>query len=223
MAAIDAPILIQQGAEAKIYKGEFGGKPCIIKVRFSKSYRHPVLDKKLTEKRLKQEAKSLTKCNSFGICTPTLYSMEAKENKLYLEYIDSPLLKDLIALQELDRTGNDTNLTIVIEDIGKQIAIMHNNDVIHGDLTTLNIMVNENRQQGIFIDFGLSYISHLAEDKAVDLYVLERAIISSHPNMAYLFSDKLLPAYANSSKQSNAILSKLKEVRQRGRKRIMIG
>ena len=31
------------------------------------------------------------------------------------------------------------------------------------------------------IDFGLSYLKKSVEDKAVDLYVLEKAFISTHP------------------------------------------
>ena len=44
------------------------------------------------------------------------------------------------------------------------------------------------------IDFGLSYVSTLAEDKAVDLYVLERAFASTHPDSEPLFTS-VLTAY----------------------------
>jgi len=37
------------------------------------------------------------------------------------------------------------------------------------------------------IDFGLSFVSGKIEDKAVDIYVLKRAFISTHPGSEDLF------------------------------------
>lgn len=103
---------------------------------------------------------------------------------------------------------------------------MHDEDVIHGDLTTSNMLLRRSPEDGesdlILIDFGLSYISALPEDKGVDLYVLEKAFLSTHPNTEALF-EKLLKSYAASSKKSSAVIKKLDEVRLRGRKRSMVG
>jgi tRNA A-37 threonylcarbamoyl transferase component Bud32 len=46
----------------------------------------------------------------------------------------------------------------------------------------------------VLIDFGLAYTSSLTEDKAVDLYVLERAFASTHPDSELLFG-KVLEGY----------------------------
>lgn len=71
----------------------------------------------------------------------------------------------------------------VVKRLGDIIALMHSHDIVHGDLTTSNFMLNEfDKNRVVAIDFGLSTQSNLAEDKAVDLYVLERAFLSSHPN-----------------------------------------
>jgi tRNA A-37 threonylcarbamoyl transferase component Bud32 len=45
------------------------------------------------------------------------------------------------------------------------------------------------------IDFGLAYNSNLVEDKAVDLYVLERALGATHPDAGRRF-ELILAAYA---------------------------
>ncbi len=59
---------------------------------------------------------------------------------------------------------------------------MHEAGVVHGDLTTSNIMIkNDENHSIVFIDFGLASTQPNIEDKAVDLYVLERAFISTHP------------------------------------------
>ena len=60
---------------------------------------------------------------------------------------------------------------------------MHEAKIVHGDLTTSNMLLrNSQPNHLVMIDFGLSYTTSLAEDMAVDLYVLERAILSTHPN-----------------------------------------
>jgi TP53 regulating kinase-like protein len=74
------------------------------------------------------------------------------------------------------------------------------------------------------IDFGLSFVSTLVEDKAVDLYVLERAFASTHPDSEPMFSS-VLDAYGRAlkPKEWKTIRSRLDEVRMRGRKRSMVG
>lgn len=110
--------------------------------------------------------------------------------------------------------------------MGQILAKMHDEDVIHGDLTTSNMLLRRSGEQAeynlVLIDFGLSYISALPEDKGVDLYVLEKAFLSTHPNTEEVF-EKLLKSYASSSKKSLAVIKKLDEVRLRGRKRSMVG
>ena len=75
------------------------------------------------------------------------------------------------------------------------------------------------------IDFGLSHHENVAEHKGVDLYVLERAFLSTHPNAETLFNDSLLAAYRQTGdkKAVAEVMVKLEEVRMRGRKRTMVG
>ena len=78
----------------------------------------------------------------------------------------------------------------VMRSLGRVIAQMHAHDIIHGDLTTSNFMLRAENNV-VVIDFGLSTQSNLPEDKAVDLYVLERAFLSSHPNSTQLVRSRL--------------------------------
>jgi TP53 regulating kinase-like protein len=81
-------------------------------------------------------------------------------------------------------------LTNVAKSIGAAIGKLHDAEIVHGDLTTSNIMVTEDDSQlttdVVLIDFGLGMMKPTMEDKAVDLYVLERAFISTHPGSEYL-------------------------------------
>jgi TP53 regulating kinase-like protein len=72
------------------------------------------------------------------------------------------------------------------------------------------------------IDFGLAQQNSTLEDKAVDLYVLERAFTSTHPGSDHLIPI-ILEAYRFACAQGTKVLGRLDQVRMRGRKREMIG
>ncbi|KAI9014169.1 kinase-like domain-containing protein [Hyaloraphidium curvatum] len=208
--------LIKQGAEARVYAVAFGDGEAIAKERFTKSYRHATLDEKLTQRRVGQEARTLAKCQRLGIDTPTVYLVDSVNNVIYMELIPGKSVRDTLV-----EAGN-----VYADDLPKQIGVaiarLHNSDIIHGDLTTSNMVLRQPGQTLALIDFGLSYNSTLLEDKAVDLYVLERALLSSHPNTESLFR-AIIEAYRSESRQSKQIISQLSEVRKRGRKRTMVG
>jgi TP53 regulating kinase and related kinases len=79
-------------------------------------------------------------------------------------------------------------LLSVCQKIGLAIARLHDAEIVHGDLTTSNLMLEEASQNVVMIDFGLASMKPTVEDKAVDLYVLERAFISTHPHSEALVS-----------------------------------
>lgn len=138
----------------------------------------------------------------------------------------SSTVRDHIASTQQSASRMEPELEGLAEKVGQILAKMHDEDVIHGDLTTSNMLLRCGLENGesdlVLIDFGLSYISALPEDKGVDLYVLEKAFLSTHPNTEALF-EKLLKSYTVSSKKSSAVIKKLDEVRLRGRKRSMVG
>ena len=135
-------------------------------------------------------------------------------------------MRDHIAFTQQSDSCEDHELEQLAQRVGQVLAKMHDEDVIHGDLTTSNMLLRHGQEDKesdlVLIDFGLSYISSLPEDKGVDLYVLEKAFLSTHPNTEALFQ-KLLKSYTASSKKSSAVIKKLDEVRLRGRKRSMVG
>ena len=133
---------------------------------------------------------------------------------------------------------DDGQLSDLMVRVGKAVGKMHEIGVVHGDLTTSNLMLRSSllpvAKEGkgdtpltlkgdiILIDFGLATQSVQDEDKAVDLYVLERAFGSTHPTIESLFQD-VLKAYGTSYKGAKVVLKRLEDVRMRGRKRSMIG
>ncbi|XP_057447283.1 uncharacterized protein LOC130739077 [Lotus japonicus] len=214
-------VLIKQGAEARVFESSFVGRRSVIKERFSKKYRHPILDSKLTLKRLNAEARCMTKARRLGVRTPVLYAVDPVLHTLTFEYVDGPSVKDVFL--EFGSLGvNEERMGNIASQIGDAIGKLHDGGLVHGDLTTSNMLLKNDTNQLVLIDFGLSFTSTLPEDKAVDLYVLERAILSMHSSCGNVM-DQILAAYRKSSKQWSSTLNKLAQVRQRGRKRTMVG
>lgn len=194
--------LIAQGAEASVYDDG----DVIIKARASKSYRIAEIDERLIRVRLRMEARILERLAVLGVPAPRLIKIEG--NSLHMEKIRGILAKHYI---------NGDNHADVLYHLGQLVASIHNSDIIHGDLTTLNFIVSFDfpaTKRIFIIDFGLSYNSHKDEDKAVDLYVFERALKCGHSE-AYTHS--FLEGY--SSRGSQSVLARLESVRLRGRKR----
>lgn len=129
---------------------------------------------------------------------------------------------------DCDTKCNEKLQALAVE-MGVTLGKMHSAGIIHGDLTTSNILVhissseNDEKPSLCLIDFGLSHVENSPEDKAVDLYVLERALTATFSNIPWFF-DKLIESYRNEYlKGGQEVYDKLEEVRLRGRKRTMVG
>lgn len=231
-----------QGAESRLYFGLHSNNRCVIKHRFSKKYRHQLLDKKLTKERTKRERKMIDKIHSkskeLGPYMPrVIWSNE--DTIIMTEITNCETLYDFI-----DRESpSSSRVNNVAPLIGRCIAELHNIGIIHGDLTTANLILlpktidpsGENTAPSkrskldsidgslivIPIDFGLSTGSEHPEEKAVDLYVLERALLSTHFSDSSFFNS-IVDAYTGyldcDPSGQQKILERLKEVRMRGRK-----
>ncbi|RFU29149.1 hypothetical protein B7463_g7188, partial [Scytalidium lignicola] len=242
------PVLITQGAEALLYRSTYllPSISCALKYRPSKPYRHPILDARLTRHRILSEARVLVKCRREGVPVPAVYALDESAGWLMVEWIDGEVVRQ--RLNEwlkrrkdagVDEGEDEDELVSLMAGVGSVVGKMHNAGIVHGDLTTSNLMLRPSsgdkeslttdsedanilRGELTLIDFGLASQSVSEEDRAVDLYVLERAFGSTHPRAERLFSEVLV-AYGKSFKGANVVLRKLEEVRMRGRKRSMLG
>lgn len=224
--------VIKQGAEAKLFISEFNGQPCLVKERFQKKYRHPDLDTQLTKERMRAESKAISRCTAAGILTPKVFHMDLNERKIYMEYLSQSItakayINDMIP-SLADTEQSEAKLNELAKRIGNVVGKMHANNIIHGDLTTSNILLNPKTEDFaeydlVTIDFGLANYGQSGEQKGVDLYVLERALLSTHSSVPTLFNT-ILDAYKEvNAKDSIAVLQKFEEIRARGRKRTMVG
>jgi Kae1-associated kinase Bud32 len=195
--------IIAQGAEAILIKQ----KSNLIKNRIKKSYRLEIIDNKLRKSRTKHEAKLLEKSLKL-IPVPKITKPNKDKNKITMHFIKGKKLSDW-----LDRLKNKEK---ICSQIGKNIAALHNHNIIHGDLTTSNMIFQTKTNKVYFIDFGLGFVSSRIEDKTVDLHLLRQALEAKHfKNWQALFQ-AVLKAY-KSYKDSNKVLQHLKKVESRGR------
>lgn len=224
--------LITQGAEALVYKTTFldPSTPAALKVRPQKPWRHPTLDKRLTRQRILAESRVLVKCRKDGVSVPGILAVDWENGWTVTEWIDGKTVKQAIRERH---TGEEKALTELLGRIGRCVGKLHAAGVIHGDLTSSNMMLRAasgsdasggEHLQGdvVLIDFGLATQATQEEDRAVDLYVLERAFGSTHPKEEALF-EEVLKAYGESYKGAKMTLRRLEDVRMRGRKKSMIG
>lgn len=164
----------------------------------------------------------MVKVRKAGVETPCLYLVDSANTKIYMEKIDGVTAKHFFQSEHAGSEGDTVAALKIAAEIGRMVAKMHDAQVVHGDLTTSNLMIRNGSQRVVAIDFGLASQQPLPEDKAVDLYVLERAFISTHQNAEPLVNE-VMRAYKASSRKADATLHKLAEVRRRGRKREMFG
>ncbi|EGP92420.1 uncharacterized protein MYCGRDRAFT_65866 [Zymoseptoria tritici IPO323] len=229
--------LITQGAEALLYRTTFltPTTPAALKVRPAKPWRHPTLDARLTRQRILAEARVLVKCRKEGVAVPGVYALDWEAGWMMSEWIEGPTVKAAVRGRRVGAEGEEEELKGLMRRIGTAVGRLHAIGVIHGDLTTSNMMLRrattrdgEDQIEGglegeiVLIDFGLATQAVQEEDRAVDLYVLERAFGSTHPREEGLFGE-VLRAYGETSKSAKTTLKRLEDVRMRGRKKSMLG
>lgn len=247
--------LISQGAEAVVFTTTVhpycpikeitsNNEPTqyIIKYRSPKKYRHPIIDKQLTKHRTLSESRLLAKLFLIeDLNVPKLIATDVYNGYIWLEFLGEDLpnncgysnLKNFLWMYANDPYNELVKKTLF--KVGEQIGLLHWNDYCHGDLTTSNIVLVKN-SDGInwipyLIDFGLGSQSNMVEDKGVDLYVLERAIISTHSSFSDEYNQWLIDGFSSiykaqgkiGAKKLEEVLKRFADVRMRGRKRTMIG
>jgi Kae1-associated kinase Bud32 len=185
--------LIAQGAEAKIYdKGN-----SILKHRIKKNYRLPEIDLKLRKKRTRWEARLLNLASRAGVPVPQVLNSDDKTMKLEIEKISGEKVRDVLEPQ-------------MCKKIGAELLKLHKTNIVHGDLTTSNMILR--KSEIVLIDFGLAQYSEKVEDKAVDLHLFKECLKSKHFDIWQPCWKQFLEEY-----DDKLVLTRLKKVELRGK------
>jgi Kae1-associated kinase Bud32 len=186
---------IGRGAEAVIILEE----GIVRKLRLSKSYRLAQLDEALRHERTIREAKIISDARRCGVPTPIIRDISRFELKM--EHVFGPKLKDVINLE-------------LSEKVGELIGRLHNCGIIHGDLTTSNMILYKDRIY--LIDFGLAFYDRSIEAEGVDVHVYFQTLESTHDRPEELI-DAFKRGYSHTYMNAEAVLKRVKEIKARGR------
>ncbi len=192
------------GAEAVVYADD--SRKTVEKQRQPKKYRVKELDDKLRLHRMRREAKVIEALQQLGISVPKLIKTEEKTATITMQLVEGDKLRDILSSR---------NYLNICSEVGKAVGIMHSNNIVHGDLTTSNMIHGGNKVY--FIDFGLSLFSNKDEDKAVDLHLFRQALNSSHSGLAKECFAAAVTAYKGTNKNWQPVLRRLEKVEGRGR------
>jgi Kae1-associated kinase Bud32 len=195
--------IIQRGAEAILYLRE--GE--LVKERVSKGYRVPELDVKIRRQRTRGEAKLMERAKANGISVPKTRTED--DFRLVMDYIKGSKLKDSLNSMEPKQRN------AVCEKIGKLIARLHAAGVMHGDLTTSNMILAQD--EVFLIDFGLGKFSSSAEDQAVDLFLLYEALKATHFAVLEECWKAVISSYSGNYARAQEVLARIEKIKNRRR------
>ncbi len=202
--------LLKRGAESEIRLGSFLGLPAVFKVRVRKPYMHPRLATRLASQRTRREAKVIAAALEAGVNAPLLLAVLPSAGVLVMEYVEGPLLKELLAGAA---RGEAVKLA---REAGVILGRLHAAGIVHGDPTTSNFIASPRGL--VLIDYGLAEFSEHVEERAVDLHLFRRAVEATHASLAGSLYEALLEGYREvMGGEAEKVISRAEEIKLRGR------
>lgn len=205
-------MLIKKGAEASLFLEEWQGQKVVMKRRLPKKYRLPEIDRRIRSYRTIHESQLLHHAKQAGVPTPTIFLIDLANSNIIMEFVEGKQLKQILEQLPPDER-RDLN-----RHIGRLIGQLHHDGIIHGDLTTSNMILTPSGKV-VFVDFGLGEKTVELELKGVDLHLMKRAYQSTHFRFAKDCFRAVLEGYALvvGGDEAKSVLEKIKEIEQRGR------
>lgn len=204
--------LLKKGAEAYLFLEDWHGRKVIMKRRISKEYRVPELDREIRRYRTLHEPRLMHSAKEAGVPTPTIFMIDLAESTIVMEFIEGKQVK-----QVLNGIPKEERLQLCRR-IGVLIGQLHKNGIIHGDLTTSNMILTPNGRI-VFVDFGLGEYSKELEIKGVDMHLMKRAFQSTHYRFAQECFEAVMQGYGEivGEEEAKNVLGKIAEIEKRGR------
>jgi len=212
MDTVAEQTLFKKGAEASLYLADWHGRKVVVKVRIPKKYRPEALDEQIRSYRTVHEPQLIHEAKAAGVPTPLIYMVNVAEASITMEYVEGQQIKQLLNKVPLEKRQE------LCMSIGELIGKLHSRGLIHGDLTTSNMILSPEGKI-FFVDFGLGEKNSELEARGVDLHLMKRALQSTH----YLFWEEcfkgVLSGYSSvlGSDAAEKVYEKIKEIERRGR------
>lgn len=203
--------LLTLGAESAIYIVEYWGMTLALKWRPIKPYLHNEIDKLLRTSRTSRECKMLTFVRTLGIPTPAVHYVDISNHSILMDFIEGQQFKQLVGV------SSKKKLTTLCREFGKLLGIMHMSDVVHGDPTTSNAVVDTQSKMWL-VDFGLAEKNATIEMKGVDMHLLRRAYETTHWDLQETMLESTMDGYIEiSGDNAEPVLTRADRIRERGR------
>ena len=204
--------IMARGAEAVLRLEGQNGQRVLVKDRVRKGYRVPELDERIRGQRTRTEERLLGRARRAGVNAPRVWNSSGSE--IVMEWVDGPTVKEsLNGMARGDRLE-------VYEQIGRAAAGLHRAGIMHGDLTTSNMILGGGRPERLYvIDFGLARASHRVEDFAVDLFLLYEALKATHFGLLDEAWKSIIKAYKHNYTIAGQVLERLGKIERRRRYR----
>jgi TP53 regulating kinase-like protein len=212
MDKVDSHTLLKKGAEASLFLAIWHGRKVIVKARFPKKYRPAELDAKIRCYRTTHEPQLMHEAKRAGVPTPTIFRVDMKDAAITMEFVEGKQVKQVLAgVSKKERLELCTK-------IGELIGKMHKHGVIHGDLTTSN-MILSGEGKIFLVDFGLGEKNNELEARGVDLHLMKRALQSTHYQFAEECFKSVMAGYSGvvGVGEAEKVFEKIREIERRGR------
>ena len=205
-------MLIKKGAEAELFLEKWRGLKIIRKARKIKAYRVPRLDLKIRRSRTRREAQIMHKAKLAGVPTPIIFMVDVEATTIIMKYIEGTRVKELLNTLSFEERIK------LCRQIGQFIGRLHKNKIIHGDLTTSNMILNE-KGKIFFIDFGLAEYSNELEKRGIDPLIMKRAFYSTHYSYAGKCFKAVTEGYAKEMGEEvySEVIERVNKIARRGR------
>ncbi len=199
--------LLHRGAEADLSLTTVGPWKVVVKRRVRKEYRNPTLDEQIRRDRTISEASRIHEAKVAGARVSSIVGVDIENNAIAMTHLDGKVAREC-----LDDMGVKEARKL-LRSIGKQIGLLHTAGIVHGDLTTSNVIVSPSGTPFI-VDFGMSRRSIEPEDRGVDLHLLQRSIVASHNK-----DNAMIRGYEQTAgkKVAGSTARKAREIARRGR------
>ena len=203
---------LHRGAEADLSLARIGSWRVVIKRRVRKEYRNPSLDEQIRHDRTLSEASIIHEAKTAGTRVPSIVGVDIENNAIAMTHLDGQVARELLDEMGIHKARE------LLRSIGEQIGLLHSAGIVHGDLTTSNVIVSPSGAPFI-VDFGMSRRSTEPEDRGVDLHLLQRSIVASHNKNPVSMMNAMIRGYeqAAGKKVADTTRRKAREIARRGR------
>ena len=202
---------LHRGAEADLFISQMSPWKVVVKRRVRKTYRNEQLDAGIRKERTVKESSVIHESKLAGARTPSILGLDLDHFSIIMTFIEGSLARNVVD----GMSGRERNS--LLEELGRQVGYLHSAGIVHGDLTTSNIILSSDARP-FLIDFGMAGRSLEPEDFGTDLHLLQRSLAATHTLEPVSSLKRVAKGYRETvGRDAEPNLRKAAEIGRRGR------